>query len=325
MRRRAFLALLGNTLITSRISAHAEQATRRHIGYLSGSSERATALNLGAFLDGLRALGYREDEIKIEARYANGDYERLPDLAIELVRLSPEVILATSPPAVVAAEKATSTIPIVFPSAGDPVGLGLVASLAHPGGNATGLSTLSEGIVAKWVQFLKTAAPAAERVAFLMNPANPAYEDVLAAGQRAARNLGTELFAIDVRSPDDLDAGLTAVESQRADALICWGDPVLLREKRRIVEFATRHKLPAIYQFSDFVAIGGLMSYGPSLKDLYRRAATYVDKILNGAKPADLPVEQPTKFDLVLNLKAAESIGITLPPLLIARADEVIE
>lgn len=325
MTRRAFLALLGNALITRCISARADPVTPRHIGFLSGSSERVMAPNLGAFLDGLRALGYRDDEIKIEARYADGDLKRLPDLAIELVRLSPEVILAASPPTVVALKKATSSIPIVFASAGDPVGLGLVASLAHPGGNVTGLSTLSQDIVAKWLEFLKTAAPAAERVAFLMNSANPAYEVVFAGGQRAARDLGTILFAIDVRSSDDLDAGLVAVKSERPDVLICWGDPALLRERRRIVEFATRYKLPAIYQFSDFVAVGGLMSYGPSLKDLNRRAATYVHKILNGAKPADLPVEEPTKFDLVLNLKAAESIGITLPPLLIARADEVIE
>jgi putative ABC transport system substrate-binding protein len=210
-------------------------------------------------------------------------------------------------------------------SAGDPVGLGFVASLAHPGGNITGLSTQSQDIVSKWVELLKTAAPGAERIAFLVNPSNPAYAVVLQGAQRAAEGLHVEILPIGVHTPDELDGAFAAMAREHVDALIGWGDPVFRSEKGRIVEFAATHKLPAIYQFPDFVAGGGLMSYGPDLKDLYRHAAAFVDKILKGAKPADLPVEQPTRFQLVVNLKTAQALGLTIPPSILARADEVIE
>jgi putative tryptophan/tyrosine transport system substrate-binding protein len=246
-------------------------------------------------------------------------------LAAELVRLAPEVIVAASPRVVAALKQLTSTIPIVMTSAGDPVGLGFVASLARPGGNITGLSTQSQDMAGKWVEMLTTAAPGAKRIAFLFNSGNPAHTVVLQGAREAAQSLRIELLPIDARTPDELDGAFAAMAREHVDALIGWGDPVLTSGRIRIVDFAATHKVPAIYQFYDYVAVGGLMSFGPDLNDLNWRAAAYVDKILKGAKPADLPVEQPTKFRLAVNLKAAQALGLTIPPLLLARADEVIE
>jgi putative ABC transport system substrate-binding protein len=325
VKRRDLIVIFGGAVVSRSISARAQPVKRWRIGFLSGTSAPAIEPSLKAFRQGLRAFGYRDEEIEIEARYADGNFERLPDLAAELVRLAPDVILAVSPPTVTALKRATSTIPVVFAATGDPVGLGLVASLAHPGGNVTGLSTVSQDIAAKWLDLLKTAVPGTKHVGFLLNSANPAYGVVLQGAQQGARSLGMKLLPIDVHVPDELNGAFALMVREHIDGLICWGDPVLLREKNRIVELAASHKLPAIYQFRDFVAVGGLMSYGPDLKDLFRRAATYVDKILRGANPADLPVEQPTRFELVLNLKTAQDLGMTLPQLLLARADEVIE
>jgi putative ABC transport system substrate-binding protein len=327
VKRREFIVIFGGAVVSRSISARAQPVKPRRIGYLTtlGASASTAESNLGAFREGLRALGYRDDDLEIQARYANGNLERLPHLAAELVGLAPEVILAASPPAATALKRATSTIPVVFAAVGDPVGLGLVASLAHPGGNVTGLSTVSQDIAAKWADLLKSAVPGMKRVGFLLNPTNPAYPIVLQRAQQGAQALRIELLAIDVRGSDELNGAFAAIAGEHIDALICWGDPLFLSEKNRIVEFAESHKLPAVYQFRDFVTVGGLMSYGPDLQDLYRRAAAYVDKILKGANPADLPVEQPTRFELVLNLKTAQGLGITLPQLLLARADEVIE
>jgi putative tryptophan/tyrosine transport system substrate-binding protein len=320
--RRRVLAAAGTLLLPR--AAGAQTARRRRIGYLSPGSSGPSFL--GAFRQGFRALGYADEDIAIEERYADGQAERLPDLAVELVQLNPEVILTTANLAIRAAKQATSTIPIVMANSGDPVGLGFVASLAHPGGNVSGLSSVvSYEIAGKWLQLLKTAIPGAERVAILVNPGNPQHLPMLQVARAAARTLRAELFSVEVRAIEEIDGAFAAMARERAQALIVPGEPMFLGEKSRIVEFAASHKLPAIYSAREFTAIGGLMSYGADLKDNFRRAASYVDKILKGAKPADLPVEQPTKFQLVVNLKTAQALGLTIPPLILAGADEVIE
>jgi putative ABC transport system substrate-binding protein len=305
--------------------AGAQPPKRRRIAFLSGASHASVEPFVRGLREGLRALGYGDDDIELDERYADGHFERLAELAAELVRLAPEVILAASPPVVQALKQTPSTIPVVMTTVGDPVGLGFIASLAHPGGKFTGLSSVSQDMAGKWVELLKIAIPGAERIAFLLNSANPAYSVVLEGAQQAARSLRIELLPVDARAPDEIEGAFAAVVRAHADALIGWGDPVFVSQTSRIVEFAATRRLPAIYQFREFVDLGGLMSFGPDRIDLYRRAAAYVDKILKGAKPADLPVEQPTKFQLVVNLKTAQALGLTIPQLILARADEVIE
>ncbi len=322
--RRLVLAAAG-TLLLPRAAA-AQAAQRRRIAYLASPSRAAAEPFLGAFRQGLRALGYGDEDTAIEIRYADGQVERLPGLAAELVHLAPEVIVATSVAAVQAAKQATSTIPIVMAVPSDPVGFGFVASLAHPGGNITGLSgNVSNEIAGKWLQLLKTAIPGAERIAILVNPGDPAHAPYLQVARQAARTLRVELLSVEAGSPDDIDGAFAIVTRERAEALVVLSDAMFFSEMSRIVELAASHKLPAIYGLREFAAIGGLMSYGLDVKDNFRRAATYVDKILRGAKPADLPVEQPTRFQLVVNLKTALALGLTIPPVILAGADEVIE
>lgn len=320
-RRLVLVAALGRLALAG---APARAASHRTIGYL-GSTRLTAKPALRAFREKLRSLGHDDDDIQIEERYIEGHFDRLPDLAAELVQLAPEVIFASPPQAVKALKEATSSIPIVMTSVGDPVGLGLVASLSHPGGNVTGLSTLSQNMAGKWVELLKTASPGIQRLGFLLNPTNPAYKAVWPGAQQEARTSKVDLLAIDAREPGELDGAFAAIVREQIDGLICWGDPMFIQERSKIIEFAAQHHLPAIYQFREFTADGGLMSFGPDLMDLFQRAATYVDKILKGAKPADLPVEQPTKFELVINLKTAQALGLAMPQLLFARADEVIE
>jgi putative tryptophan/tyrosine transport system substrate-binding protein len=323
--RRLVLAAAGTLLLPR--AARAQMAKRRRIAYLSPGLRVSVSSGpyLGAFRQGLRALGYADEDIAIEIRYADGHLERLPDLAAELVHLAPEVIVADSPQAIQAAKQATSTIPIVMAGSGDPVAAGFVASLAHPGGNVTGLSTVSSEMAGKWLQLLKTAIPGAERIAFLVNPGNPQHVPLLQVARQAARTLRTEILPVEARAADEIDGAFATMTHEHAEALIVARDPVFFSERSRIVELAAGHNLPAIYGFGEFAAIGGLMSYGPDQNDLIRRAATYVDKILKGAKPADLPVEQPTRFRLVVNLKTAQALGLTIPPVIVAGADEVIE
>jgi len=320
--RRFVLAAAGASLLPG--AARAQPAKRRRIAILSQGS-RAGAVNLEAFLQGLRALRYGDQELAIESRWADGYAERLPGLAAELVRLAPEVIVVSSLSAAQAAKQATSTIPIVVTVSNDPVGAGLVASLPHPGGNVTGLSTMHEDIAGKQLELLKIAVPRAERVAVLVDPGNPSHAGLLQTVRQAAQTLRTELFPIEVRAPDEIDGAFVAMARERADALVVPGGPLAMQHRSRIAALAASHKLPAIYYEREIVAAGGLMSYGADLKDMNRRAATYVDKILKGAKPADLPVEQPTKFELVINLQAARALGLELSWALLARADEVIE
>ncbi len=315
--------LLGGTVAAW--PARAQPTRRRRIVLLATASRITDEPLLGAFRQGLRALRYGDEDIAIEIRYADGHKERLPDLAAELVRLAPEVIVAVAPPAIQAAKQATSTIPIVMVSSGDPVAIGFVSSLAHPAGNVTGLSTVSPEMVGKWMQLLKTAIPDAERVAILVNPGNLGFAPLLQVAPQAARTLRLELLSVEARAADEIGGAFATMSRERAEALIVPNDAVFLSEKSWIVELAASHKLPTIYMAREFATIGGLMSYGPDLNDLWRRAATYVDKILKGAKPADLPVEQPNKFELVVNLKTAQALGLTIPPSILAGADEVIE
>jgi putative ABC transport system substrate-binding protein len=273
---------------------------------------------------GLRELGYVEGRnVSIEYRWAEGRDERLPDLAADLVRLRVDVIVASGNGARVA-KRATTTIPIVMPVAADPVGAGLVASLARPGGNVTGFAFQSEELFGKWVELLKEALPGMARLAVLSHP--PTEAGQLRVIEAAARSVGVRLHTLKVQRPDDLGPAFGEGRKDRAEALIILASPFFFAHRARLVELAAKHRLPAMYFQREFVVgSGGLMSYGPNLSELFRRAATFVDRILKGARPADLPVEQPTRFELLINMKAAKALGLTIPPSLLARADEVIQ
>ena len=293
------------------------------IGYLSLGTAADTPR---ALLQGLRELGYVEGQnLVIEYRYAEGKAERLPDLAAELVSLKVDVIVAGGTPPPLAAKRATTTIPIVMTSAGDPVGSGLVASLAKPGGNVTGLSTFTRDLAAKRLQLLKEVVPLVSRVAVLWNAANPYAVLNMRETEAAARTLGLQVQSVEVRGPDDIETGFSTAIRWRAGAFIVVDDPFTYLHRTRIADLAARNQLPAMYGFRQYAEAGGLMAFGTSLADLSRRAATYVDKILKGAKPADLPVEQPTKFELVINAKTAKALKLTIPPSVLLRADQVIE
>jgi len=278
------------------------------------------------FLQGLRALGYVEGQnLAIERRYSEGRDKRFPDLAAELIRLKVDVIVTSGTPATLAAKNATTTIPIVMAAVGDPVGVGLVGSLARPGGNITGLSLLNPELSGKRLELLKEVLPRTTRVGVLANPTNPWTALMLRETQVAARTLGMQLQIMEAQRPNDFEGTFEAATREHAGALIVLEDPFLFTYRVRISGLAAKNGLPAMYGLREFVDAGGLMSYGPSAPDLFRRAATFVDKILKGAKPADLPVEQPTKFELVINLKTAKALGLTIPPSVLVRADEIIQ
>jgi putative ABC transport system substrate-binding protein len=298
-----------------------------NVAYLSASSAASATGAVEAFRQGLRELGYIEGRnILIEYRWADGRFDRLPALAAELTRLPVDVIVASNTPAALAARKATSTIPIILVTAGDPVGSGLVASLARPGGNVTGLSLFPTlEISGKQLELLKEAFPTVSHVAVLANPANPPTAGLLTETEFAARSLGLRLRVVEVREPKDFDGAFATMKNERVPALLVIADPLVNDNRGRIVVFAATSRLPAIYPYRTFVDAGGLMSYGVDLSDLSRRAATYVDRILKGAKPAELPIEQPTKFELVVNLRTAKALGLTIPPSLLLRADHVIQ
>ncbi len=276
--------------------------------------------------ESLANLGWIEGiNVVVERRYAEDRLERLPELAAELVRLKPDVITAGGTLAPLALKRATTTIPIVMQMAGAPVESGLVTSLARPAGNITGLSLDSPELAGRRLQLLKEIIPAVSRVAVIWNAANPYPAVVLKETKEAALTLGIEILSFEVRGPDDVAAGLESVARQRPDALITVEDPLTLDERHYIVEFTARNRLPAMYGLREFVSAGGPIAYGANLADLQRRAAGYVDKILRGAKPGDLPIEQPTKFELVINLKTAKALGVAIPQSVLLRADEVIE
>ena len=279
-----------------------------------------------AFRQGLRELGYVEGQnIAIEHRAAEWKYERLPGLAAELVRLKVDVIVAASGPATEAAKQATRTIPIVFTVSGDPVAEGFVASLARPGGNLTGLATISPELVGKQLEMLKAVAPKVSRVAVLQNPDQPSHASAVRQAEDPARALGVQLQVLKARTPAEIEAAFAAMSSQRAGGVLVLRDAVFRAQRAQIVALAAKSRLPAVYGLREEAEAGGLMAYGASVPQMFQRAATYVDKILKGAKPADLPVEQPTKFEFVINMKTAKALGLTIPPSVLGRADEVIQ
>jgi len=331
MRRIGLAVIFAVSLIFASLSAEGQPAGKTpKIGVLAGGARAGTPDGQylwDAFLQGLRAKGYVEGQnIAIEWRYARAGVPRLPDLAAELVRLGVDlIVVGGGDPANLAAKEATGTIPIVVAVSTDPVGTRLITSLARPGGNVTGLSIQASEGAGKRLELLKEAAPRASRVAVLWNTAHAGKVIEFRETQVAARALGMTLQSVEVRGPHDFDRAFSAIAAGRPDALIVFSETLTLAHRQRIVDFAARSGLPMISETSEFAVAGGLLTYGASLPDLFRRAATYVDKILKGAKPGDLPVEQPTKFDLVINLKTATALGLTIPPTLLLRADQVIQ
>jgi putative ABC transport system substrate-binding protein len=326
MRRREFLTLVAGAAAWP-VGARAQQPQGLpRIGYVFSFIPSEGQHLWDACRQGLRDLGYVEGQsIILEPRWAEGRHERLPGLLADLVRLNVDVIVAAATPASRAAKAATATIPIVIVAVGEPVRAGLVASLARPGGNVTGLGLLTPDLSGKRLELLLEIAGNVSRVAILMNPDNAVSAIFLEETQAAARRAGIELQRVDARNPQEIEPAFGAITSGRADALIVFDDPVLWSHRPRIVALAAARRMPAMYGLRDFVDDGGLMSYGPNRPDQYRRTAIFVDKILKGAKPADLPVEQPTRFDLVINLKTAKALGLDVPPTLLVRTDAVIE
>jgi putative ABC transport system substrate-binding protein len=325
VKKKIIFLLVAALILVSFQFGEAQQASGKipRIGYLAGGLGAATRSE--TFKQGLRDLGYVEGKnIVIEYRNAEGKIERYSDLVADLVGLKVDVIFTSSTPGALAAKNATKTIPIVFTNVGDPVANGLVASLARPGGNITGLSTLAPELSGKGLELLKETIPKLSRVAVVWNPDNPGKTSSFKETEVAARALRLQLQSLEVRGPNDVEPAFKAAKKERTGALIVLRDVVVSSQIRRILELALKNQMPAIYGDRGFVDAGGLMSYGPNIDDLFRRAVTYVDKILKGTKPADLPIERPSKFELVINLKTAKQIGLTIPPNVLARADKVL-
>jgi len=324
MDRREFLGALAGGLLAAQAAEAQPIGKVYRIGMLERTPAATNAANLDGFRHGLRELGYVEGKnLAIEYRSADGHDERFLTLAAELVRLKPDLILTRGTTAALAARNTTVTIPVVILGVGDPVGQGIVASLAHPGGNITGLSAVVTELYAKRVQLLRDLVPRAARIAALLNMSNPALPSQWKEVEIAARSLGLQSQLLDVRKPEDLAPAFDAAIRHRADVLVVGLETLTLTNQQLIVDLAARHRLPAMYASTEFA--GGLVAYGVRYPDQYRLAASFVDKIFKGAKPADLPVEQPTKFELVINLKTAKALGLIVPPSVLARADEVIE
>ena len=334
MDRRACLGTLAGALLAASLAAEAQQVEKvPRIGVLSPGSPPGAGRNptdlavlFGAFRESLRELGYVEGQnIKIESRWAEGNYDRLPSLAADLVRLKVDVIVTYGTPASQAAKRATGTIPIVMAAIIDPVASGLVTSIARPGGNLTGQSMMSPDLVAKQLEILKEVVPKVSRVALLHNPGNPGNAPEVRHAQDAAGALGVRLQPLGARGPAEIDRAFAAMTNEQASAVIVVVDAVLQENRTRITDLAARHRLPAVYGLSEYAAVGGFLAYGPNRLDMFRHAVTYVDKILKGAKPGDLPIEQPQKFELIVNLRTAKALGLTIPQGLLLRADQVIE
>ena len=329
MNRRSFLGTLAGGLLAAPLTAEGQQAGKVYrIGYLTSGFKEVPGSNpgLAPFSQSLRELGYVQGRnVTLEIRYAEGRTERFPALAVELVNLKVDVLVAVSTPGALAAKQATSTIPIVMVSVGEPVEVKLVDSLAHPGGNVTGLSLIAPQLAAKRLDLLKQALPKLSRVTVLWNSANQGMKARYQETQLGAQSVSVALQSVTVQSPDDFEPLFVAMTRDRPESLLVLADTVTVANRQRTVEFAARNRVPAIYEARTFVDSGGLMSYGVDFADHYRRTAIYVDKILKGTKPADLPVELPTKFEFVINLKTAKALGLTIPPSLLQRADQVIE
>ena len=329
MHRRRFAHAMIASILALPLSSSAQRAPAvARIGLLlpTSLSDPRTAQFLDAFRDGLRDLGYAEGRnITTERRFADEQWDRLPGLAADLVRAKVDLIVTYTTPAAQAAKQATSNIPIVVAAVIDPVAAGLVVSLAHPGSNITGLSQMVPELIAKHLEILKEVAPSISLVAVLGNPANPGTTPQVRHAQAAARALGMRVQPVEARVPGEIENGFAAITRERAGAVVVLIDSMLIDHRRRIVDLAARRRLPTVSATREIVDAGGLMSYGPSVRDMFRHAAIFVDKILKGAKPADLPVEQPTKFELVINLKTAKALGLTIPPSLRARADQMVQ
>ena len=328
VRRRLFLISAGMLFAAPFASVAQQPGKVWRIGFLTTRS-RPSSLEtdfLGAWIPKLRELGYVEGkDFTIDWRFADGDNDRLPGLAAELVRLNPDLIIVAGTPAARAAQNATSTIPIVMAGVADPVGLGLVASLSRPGGNITGSSIMATDVSIKSLEFLRAMVPNLTRVAVLLNPTNPIDPVVLKQVQAAAGPVGVSVVAFEATNPGQIDAAFAAIAQSRVGALIVAPDPFLVNQASQIVESATRNRLPAMYPFRPFVEAGGLMCYGQNIYENYRLAATYIDRIFKGAKPGELPVEQPTQLEFVVNSKAAAAIGLKIPQSILLRANQVIE
>ncbi len=325
-RRKLFIAL-GAGALAAPLACFAQQRSKvARIGLLEASSASSSANLREALIAGLRELGLVEGQnIIIEYRGAEGNYERLPGLAAELVQMKVDVIVAASSPAVRAAQQATTTIPIVMVRTGDPVGSGFVASLSRPGLNITGLSNISVDVSVKYLELLRAAVPELSRVTVLLNPGNPIHPDFLKPIQATGKTNSVTISTARAGTASEIETAFATMKQERAGALIVLGDPFFFSQARRIAELGVQHRLPTMFWTRGLVEFGGLMSYGQNNAEHYYRAATYVDKILKGAKPADLPVEQPTKIELVINMKTAKAIGLTIPQELLLRADKVIE
>ncbi len=328
MDRRTFLFVFSLGALSAPLAAEAQPTGKVYrIGYLAPGSATVSQLPVEAFREGLRELGLVEGQnIVIDYRFAEGRFDRLPDLAAELVRLKVDVIMAGPTPLAVAAKNATGTIPIVVAGVGDPVELGLIASLARPGGNVTGLSfSVGMDIFGKGLELLREAVPKFRRVAILSNPGNPSHALAITNVKGAAGSFGVQLQLLEAREPNQFDGAFAAMAKERVDALLVVADGMFILHRARLADLAAKNRVPSMHGVRENVEAGGLMSYGPSTVAAWRRAAFFVDRILKGAKPADLPVEQPTKFELVINLKTAKTLGLDMPASLLARADEVIE
>jgi putative tryptophan/tyrosine transport system substrate-binding protein len=325
VKRRELLVLVGSTMATAR--ALCAQKAMPVIGFFASASPGPFAPNLAAFRQGLREAGYIEGQnLEIEYRWAEGHYDRLPELAADLVGRKVDVIATMGgTPSALAAKNATSTIPIVFAGGADPVGSGLVVSLARPGSNLTGFSVLTGELNPKRLELISEVVPQASVIALLVNPNNPNAERISGDVRKAARDKRLQLHVLKVSTEGEIDAAFTSLVQLHAGALVVGADPFFTSRGDQLVGLAARHAVPAIYFRREFATAGGLISYGPSVIGMYHQAGAYVGRILAGAKPADLPVQQPTTFELVVNLKTAEALGLTVPPSILARADEVIE
>jgi putative tryptophan/tyrosine transport system substrate-binding protein len=325
--RRHVLIYVAAAVLGMRSSVSRAQARIARIGFLAGDNPTSNVHRIDAFREGLRELGYVEgSNAVIEFRWADGNYDRLPDLAAQLVAIPVDVIVAVGDPVILAATRATKTIPIVMASVGDPIGRGFVATLGRPGGNVTGVSNFAAPMMGKWIELLKEIMPGMSQVAILGNAENPTHLLFRKEAQNVAARMGVRLQEVEIRDPGDLDKAFESIVAARSQAVIVLPDPVLAgREGRRVAALAAKHQMAAMCTFREQVQAGALIAYGPDLTANYRRSAYYVDRILKGAKPGDLPVEQPTKFVSVVNLKTAAALKLTIPPAVLLRVDEVIQ
>ena len=324
MKRREFITLVGGAAAWP-LTARAQSKIPR-IGFMGNSTAALEANLLDAFREGLRELGYEDGRnIIIEYRWADGKYDHFPVLVAELIAAKVDAIVTAGTPAALAVKNATTTVPLVMVAVGDPIGTGLVPSLARPGGNLTGLSSIAPDLEGKRLQLLREVTPALSHVAMFINSLNPFHVSSMKQARDAAQTMGIKLQLHDIRKSEDLDEAFAAIRKERPDALLILADRVFLHNRERIMDFANEQRLPNVNAYKELVEVGGLMSYGPSYEDMHKRAAIYVDKILKGAKPADLPIEQPSKFTFIVNLKAAKTLGVTVPSQLLGLADQLIE